>query len=509
MLDGYNKGYFPLTASHTISIRVEEAEEPEYNVYSFEYVKATDLKYTVRYVTEEDGREVELDSEEFPTENSFVTVRYKEIDGYVADEFYKDLVLSVIPDPNNPDQYISAPTNVITFYYTKSEDVQYMVHHMVEKLHNDGDPKNVESNYFIDGTGGYENYDHSTQDQVKKGTTVSIAPLTNIPGFTSTGKAKVATIDSNDDVQEKNASAGSNGEFSVQIQQNGTEIYIFYKRLSYAYSVEYLDFETHVKLGSGTGDTALYGSTVSVPAPKYILDKSYELVSESTKSIQIREDAAQNVITFYYSPIEYQVDYVVVGGVGGSFTPSNKEVFAGSKDFEGAKPIPNANYEFVGWFLDEACTQPVPDDNSIATIDATTKHLKPKKQYETNGDPITKYTFYAKFKLLAGDFTIYKNNATPGQVFVYRITNTDGFLLDVTICADANGDGEVTIKNLPYGEYQVEQLNSWSWRYTRETLYREVTHSPDTNSVSYDGIEVISKWLSGIGDFIHRLFGGI
>ena len=123
----------------------------------------------------------------------------------------------------------------------------------------------------------------------------------------------------------------------------------------------------------------------------------------------------------------------------------------------------------------------------------------------------TEANFANQYKRQTADFTITKENARPGQVFVYRVEG-NGLSIDVTVVAGNGGTGSTTIAKLPFGEYTVTQQNSWSWRYispnapSQNVLQRAVHSSAD--GVQFIDGESVSRWLSGISDFIKRIFGG-
>ena len=62
------------------------------------------------------------------------------------------------------------------------------------------------------------------------------------------------------------------------------------------------------------------------------------------------------------------------------------------------------------------------------------------------------------------DLTIQKTGCCDqdeNQTFVFSVKKDNQFLMNVTIV----GNGEITIKDLPVGNYTVEELEDWSWRY--------------------------------------------
>ncbi|MGN0493632.1 MAG: InlB B-repeat-containing protein, partial [Acutalibacteraceae bacterium] len=150
LYSAYNSGYFPTLASHSITVQFENnAAQPEKNVFTFTYVYATNVSYTVKYLDKNTGLPLKAD-EHKTTDYSVVTERFAVIENYVPDAFYKRLVISVKEDPENPGNYVGSEDNVIIFYYTQNETAAfYAVHFMLRKLGATGD------NYAIDGSGDY------------------------------------------------------------------------------------------------------------------------------------------------------------------------------------------------------------------------------------------------------------------------------------------------------------------------------------------------------------------
>ena len=127
-------------------------------------------------------------------------------------------------------------------------------------------------------------------------------------------------------------------------------------------------------------------------------------------------------------------------------------------------PQAKGGYKFVGWFKDEACTEPVEKD----WVDADNKLTPDKtKNYGTEADSKMGYeaaTYYAKFEDDVAQLTITKEGAVDideNQSFVFKVTGPNGYSERVVIC----GNGSVTIKNLKPGTYTVTE-EGWSWRYT-------------------------------------------
>lgn len=141
----YNHGYFPTVSSHSITIQAEaDKNHPEHNVYTFYYVYATNISYTVRYVNRETN--VVMETETHTTQSAVVTERFKTFTDMVPDAFYKRLILEV--EENESGEWVETQNNVITFYYTPNKtNAYYAVHFMLEKL----DATDADDNYTYTG----------------------------------------------------------------------------------------------------------------------------------------------------------------------------------------------------------------------------------------------------------------------------------------------------------------------------------------------------------------------
>ena len=484
LYDSYNSGYFPTVGSHSITMQYEEDKEnPLHNVYTFYYVNADDIEYTVQYVNKENNTLLEPATKKI-TKDAVVTERFKTFEDMVPDAFYKRLVISVEWDEKQ-NKFVGTEDNVITFYYTPNKtSAYYAVHYMLEKPNATERDK---QNYKIDGTGGYEESGTSIEGVGDVGSLVSIIPQTFAGYALNTNVAYSVTGNSSTTI------ANVDGQYHIEITEEGTELYLFYNRLEYAYSIHFYLYNTTTNASDHyphLTEKAKYGTTITYTAPTI---SGFTCVSaETTQSIQVRSNEAQNTIIFYYAPLQYVTEYVAVPADGGWLT-NTIEVITGGEAFAGSRPNANQYYEFEGWYMDEACTEPVTE---AADVNMSTGELIPDKSKlsETQSN-----IFYAKFVQKVGDFTISRANADEAtQVFVYEVKNTKTQeSIEVTI----TGNGSVTIHDLPLGEYVVTQKGDWSWRYTDEA--RTCTHD-DVNGSSTNFNKTVQNpyWLNGISALI-------
>lgn len=138
MYDDYNRGYYPTLASHSATIQYEDDKsDPTANVFTFTYVHAENIGYTVEYRYHSDDRLIPDapggGTVEKTTQMAVVTERFAVIANYIPDAFYKRLVLAVEKDENG--KYVGSKDNVVTFYYTPDvQNAYYAVHHMLQDL---------------------------------------------------------------------------------------------------------------------------------------------------------------------------------------------------------------------------------------------------------------------------------------------------------------------------------------------------------------------------------------
>lgn len=496
MYSGFNTGYYPTLASHSITMGEEpNVAAPTVNVFTFYYVHAATVSYKVEYRYHDTGELIVSESTgtgfvKKETSKAVVTERFAVVKDCVPDAFYKRLVLAVVEDGKGG--YVGSPDNVVTFYYTKNiENAYYAVHYMLQNV----DAVTDEPSLQPDGT--YANYTESnvyTEGIGQIGATISITPQT-FGGFTMRSTASVRWGD-NSATAQVNA-----GAFSLTVQKEGTELYVFYTRNTQNYVVRYLRYgsDPHKPqpgdvLHAPVNGTGKYGAVVTAAAESI---DGYHCVSTVSQSIVLRPDNSQNEIIFYYEPLQYTVEYRVWAYGGGTLN-NTLEVVEEKNPFEGAMPTAKSGYTFVGWYQDAECTIPVGEKG---TVDDATDKLTPKRS-ELLPAPQTN-VFYARFKAVYGNVTITRE-ATEDEsngvgTYVYRLTSKDNpaYVVEVTVPKG----GSTTVYDLPCGSYTVEQVDSWSWRYSDREQTVEIERD-QTETVTFDGAAVKKKWLTGSSDAV-------
>lgn len=496
MYSGFNSGYYPTLASHSITMGEEpNVAAPTVNVFTFYYVHAATVSYKVEYRYHDTGELIESESTGTgsvakSTSKAVVTERFAVVKDCVPDAFYKRLVLAVVRGEDGT--YVGSPDNVVTFYYTKNiENAYYAVHYMLQNVDAATDVPSLRT----DGT--YANYTESTvytEGIGQIGATISITPQ-EFSGFTMRDTASVRWGDNSGTVQV-NA-----GAFSLTVQKEGTELYVFYTRNTQNYVVRYLRYgsDPHKPqpgdvLHAPVNGTGKYGAVVTAAAESI---DGYHCVSTVSQSIVLRPDDRQNEIIFYYEPLQYTVEYRVWAYGGGTLN-NTLEVVEEKNPFEGAMPTAKSGYTFDGWYQNAECTIPVGEKG---TVDDATDKLTPKRS-ELLPAPQTN-VFYARFKAVYGNVTI-ERKATEDEsngvgTYVYRLTSKDNpaYVVEVTVPKG----GSTTVYDLPCGDYTVEQVKSWSWRYSDREQTVEI-EKDQTKTVTFDGAAVKKKWLTGSSDAV-------
>lgn len=465
---GYQSGYFPKTSSHSIIMDIEDLSK---NEYTFVYVKMPEVEYTVRYL--EKGTSKVLHKEKTgETPAAVITEKFEQIKGYAPDAYQKRLVLSA-----------NAEENVLTFWYVEDKD-----HAPVQIIHW---TQNIAGN-------GYTEYQSSTNLNGVIGTEYSETPLT-IAGFTYNKKPD-HPVD------------GYPAQASEKLTAGGLVLNLYYDRIAYPYEFRFLEQGTDKQLAEPVTGTARYQAQVTQTAKTI---PGYALVNANSQAINIAiEDsdkvAKNNVKTFYYQEQTVDIKYQVVGPTGSgtlnNYQETQLKVLNGTAN--GSTPTANEGYKFVGWYTNEACTQPV----NNGWVDDTNKLTPQKSVPYGNQEGYGAATYYAKFELDVFDLTIEKKAANgstidPNQTFVFRVKG-EGVDMQVVI----TGANTQVIKNLPVGNYTITEDTSWSWKYTpvgdaEKTLTTSyikngaatvtfVNENKGTNWLT-SLAEVINKWING------------
>lgn len=447
--ESYQTGYFPQTGSHSLTFDIEGKNE-----FTFVYVPKEKVKYTVRYLDKATGEPVVIDGvPKVPkadkvgeTSDAVITEKFEYIKGYAPDAYQKKLVLSA-----NENE------NVLIFWYTKDE-----THAPVQTIHR---IQNIVGD-------GYTEYQSSTNLNGVIGEKYTATSI-GITGF------KFNSIKSNTE---------------GTLTERGLVLNLYYDREEYGYTFRFMDSGTNQPIAPSVKGTARYQAQVTESAKTI---DGYTLVSSENQSITIGTDAEKNVKTFWYEEKTAVINYEVVGPEGcGSVSPTSETVNMVTGTANGSTATAsNDTYKFVGWYSDEAC-----ENETLVSSDA---EFVPKKS-GTLWPAST--TYYAKFDWNVADLTIKKAGAEAidkNQSFIFRVTG-EGKDMYVTV----QGNSSVTIKGLTVGTYKVEEVTSWSWRYTPDPVSKNVeVKGGQPNEVTFNNSRTNGSWLSGDSYAINSVRG--
>lgn len=464
LYDGYQHDWFPVERSHNLSVTMTSD-----NTYTFYYTEKTSVPYTVRYI--EEGTKKELHTAKTVSDNrhAAVTEISPSIPGYKADAYQKRLVIVA----EETDEF----KNELIFYYTPStEKIGYVqVTHYIESL-----------------VGAWIEYETKTHEiMIEQGASPKFtAAIKTIPGFTYNPAFTTS------------AGTAVDGGIQVDVVEGGTQINLYYSRNSYHYLVRHVRESDGVVFSTVKSEVPVkFESLVPVYAMDSITHEGivYEPSDLYHYTFSVRHDTdpdnpVLNVITFYYQEKTTQFNYVIVGSAGcGSLSVKTEQVPIYSGEAGGSTATAGEGYEFVGWFYDADCKNPVNDQQELVVGNKLTPVKKDGKYVGQ--------TYYAKFSETYATLTIKNSGAADideNQAFLYRIKSKHDDGATVNLNVAIVGNGFVTINNLPAGEYIVTQLTDWSWRYQPDSQRTEISLSGGQNGelIVVNNREG-TKWLDG------------
>ncbi len=442
----YQESYFPTVQSQSLLLDIDK----DSLVITFEYVPMPAVPYTVKYVEKDTGKSLADDKVVSDNRKAVVTETFKPISGYMPDAYQKRLVVTAEGE------------NILYFYY--SQDVTHAYYKIT---------------HYTQNTDGVTWTEYASSQAVGDiGTRYTGSPMT-IPGFTYQVIKYVVNGAAATDVTDEGA----------KLTADGLEINLYYVRNEYPYQVRYLEQGSGKQLADPKSGTGKYGEIISESA---IDIDGYDKVDPTSATLNIRIDEGDgapnlNIITFYYKEQEVEIKYQVVGPDGcGTVSVDSEKVKVLTGTAQGSTPTAGDGFKFVGWFKDEACTQPVEGEGWLVG-----DKIVPQK---TDGKNVAAI-YYAKFEYDVADLTITKKGAEDvdaDQTFIFTVTGTKGYSTKVVI----KGNGSVTIKNLEIDTYTIHEENGWSWRYSCED--QTVTLQPGVkNEVTMVNTREKDKWLDG------------
>lgn len=519
----FQEGFFPEAGSHSILMDPVSTN----NTYQFKYVYDKQVRYKVLYLDYATKLEIATSKEAFSS-YAVHTERFLPIAGYVPMNGYYYVTKSLASDGDSDELQ---EENIFIFYYMKdTEHGAYSIEYYLQNLDgtysratyftNTADlfVKDTDGNFVLDTEG---NKIPNTIDSDEE------FEILGYDGYTYV-RAEVTKHNADGTEQTPVTITDTSAIVSGELDANGLTIKLYYERNKYQYRIEYRDISTeevvktvktdYAMLDEIIKDTAV--ATVTTDAGivyNYVTtgETEEEKLASMTKSITIRvptpddpatpdvdEGKDSNVLVFYYAQKQYTIHYVLV------CTDSERTAFGAlslfseiapsAANLSGSTATAAVGYRFVGWYSDEACT--------IQLTEATT--YKPVKIIPDANDECF---YYALFEPITADLTINKSvSAEPtgaNHSFIFTIVGKDSNNKHINLTISINGDGSVTIKDLPIGDYTITELSGWSYQYTADQAERnaEVSES-NVNEISFTNTYQGSDWL-GDEDSVDNDFG--
>jgi hypothetical protein len=276
------------------------------------------------------------------------------------------------------------------------------------------------------------------------------------------------------------------------------------------YTVYYKLAGTDIDVADPTTGYALVAAT-KILVPKDVSElyapyDHYVTAPAQNGTLEVREtrDGTVNTYTFWYTENTVTLQYAVVGPAGcGTVSTEQEDVALFYGTATGSAPQAAAGYRFVGWFLDEDCTEPVPEtwvQDDVLVPEQTTAH----------GD-LTAYedeTYYAAFERDIADLTITKKGRVrENDTFVFDVREGDTLVTTVTI----TGTGSITVEGLLAGTvYTVTERTDWSWRYASSCDHPggQVTLARGGSEIIFTNTPAANNWLSGAAAAVNRWTNG-
>jgi hypothetical protein len=541
--------YYPTNESTSILMSSDATK----NVATFTYVKSKYAPYTVRYVDAATNLELEGVSVKTVSDNTLavVTEKYVPVQGYVCTSYYQSLTLTVTGDKEADLQ-----NNVITFYYKKdTTNMLYRITYLVEN--EDGtytckDLKDSEGNKLPFTEKNYiESVDATTADKTVtvnqySGYTVQGYQTVDTSGNTSEATITTSGLTKIDPSASSVTVASPNTATDPSVYSR--EILVYYTKNTYSVKVVYRVEDTttnsdrveawsnlindNVKnLTEDSSSTKYrqyyttvselkYNSNYEAKAPN-LSSYGFKLVENATQSIMVKtadaadvtKDTYSNTVTFTYSIVksvmfEYTAVYpndvsVTDGSLALSINQDSVPVDQRPEKSVTAQ-LEWRNYRFVGWYTDEACTNPVTDGSTLSPpiLTASSTAEGALKNVLLPNKSNTDVHYYAKYDYVQGRLTVtneYAEGTTEvkGQSFEYTVQGTSENNSWVTLTVCIVGEGSKTVVELPVGDYTVTP-SGWAWRYTPDQASQTVTVEESTpKTVTFLQTLEKSKWLDG------------
>ena len=492
------KNLFPTVNSHSILMDQDKTK----NNFQFRYVEDDQVWYRVRYVDKITGLDL-VDEKVETSTKAIVTEKFVPVPGYIPANYYIRKVLAS-DGPGGTVDDITEYNNEIIFYYNPdTTHGLYTIEYYTQNLNGDW--------YLEQSALGSADLDQTI--------TVTVEP-NKFTGF-AYKETVVTTYEKTGDTYVSTDTTTTAQTVTGKVAANGLEIRIYYTRIPYDYTVQYVEYGTTNVLYSQT-DKAAFGAEVSHTAPATfnhggMLYLFYETTEKKqSQEMTIRASNTENVMTFYYAQKQFEIRYhaicTVDAATGFGAVSINAEKVTSASNLSGSTAMAGDGFKFAGWYSGEVDTEGKLIAGTLTPVDAGwiaapnadgDVRMKPGT-LDTNKDTVH---YFARFEPVQENLTISKQAADGTTLdandgFLFRITGTDVLGNKVDLTVTIQGAGSVTIKDLYCGDYTVKELTDWSWTYTNtDGNERSVTlttkDAVEGYTVTFTNAPKTVDWLHG------------
>lgn len=146
------------------------------------------------------------------------------------------------------------------------------------------------------------------------------------------------------------------------------------------------------------------------------------------------------------------------------------------------------------------------DGDSKGIKGYTTFHHEDCGQEGCSFTPSENYPFCLHVKTV--ELTVEKKGGKPGDPYVMNLLRNGEAYTQLTIVPEDNGEGRVVLKELPLGEYSLEEDQKWSWRYTGDNGNSvHLTPENPSGTATCTNTPDDDKWVNDYSDVITNTAG--
>lgn len=403
LYEGYQTGYFPNVASHTLHFKVNGD-----HTFTFLYTPREAVPYTVRYLDKATGEQLVPDKVVDNNVNAVVTENFLPITGYMPDKYQK--TTAVVPGEDN----------VIIFEYeVNTVEALYQINYYIQNLDGQTWTEVPSQSSTITGTIG-ESYEALPKE---------FSGVTFSAYHTELFNQTYTDANGNRYPNGINAAAGealpgavtfdrNTDSVSGELTGNGMQLNFYYTRNYYPYEFRYILKDTPIPLASPEIGKALYGSAVTQSAKEIVADLDGDGLNEDYRLYE--PEAVSKTINITVDGEPLASDAAVAPG----------------------QAVKNrGTFEYIRCTQTMTITKMVVDNREFTDPDPDQEFTLNLLIHATNGYHQNIYTYH--------------KSGEPAETGTLSPANTANNILTFTL----KGGQSITIEGLPTAEYTVSEQN--------------------------------------------------